>query len=206
MCLISGGVALTLNLTNYLINNLCTNKLFKYLLIGSFLVLFRSILPDVLSFTSIFFISIWLVLFYLLLDYVNIKITTDVSELSTIFWLLYVCISFTVLLLYFTNQREQQNKIRFVKEFSILQLDKLTEVHIDTAPNKIDTGFEVGRKNSRVEFNNDNSLQINLDSQFPELLTTPSLDIFNRYPNYATAIYVNGKLKFQKGDIQFPIF
>jgi len=206
MCLISGGVALTLNLTNYLINNLCSNKLFKYLLIGFFLVLFRSILPDVLSFTSIFFISIWLVLFYLLLDYVNIKITTDVSELSTIFWLLYVCISFTVLLLYFTKQREQQNKISFVKEFSILQLGKLTEDLIDTAPKKIDTGIKIGRKNSRVEFNNDISLQINLDSQFPELLTTPNLDIFNRYPNYATAIYVNGKLKYQKGDIQFPLF
>ena len=206
MCLISGGVALTLNLTNYLINNLCSNKLVKYLLIGSFLVLFRSILPDVLSFTSIFFISIWLVLFYLLLDYVNIKITTDVSELSTIFWLLYVCISFTVLLLYFTNQREQQNKIRFVKEFSILQLDKLTEVHIDTAPNKIDTGFEVGRKNSRVEFKNDISLHINLESQFPELLTISNLDVSNKNHNYDIAIYENGKLKYHNGDILFPLF
>lgn len=201
MCLISGGVALSLNLTNYLINNLCSNKLLKYLLIVSFLVLFRGVIPDVLSLTSIFFIGIWLVLFYLLLDYVKIKITTDVSELSTIFWLLYVCISFTVLLLYFTNQREQLNKIRIVKELSIIQVaNKVASLR------KTDSLIAIGRKTSSRAINNYTSSRINSESLFPELLTTNSFTVFNKYQNYAIAKYINSKLSYQKGDFQFPLF
>mgnify|MGYP000025130290 CR=1 FL=1 len=161
MCLISGGVALTLNLTNYLINNLSSNKFLKYLLIGLFLLLFRGVLPVALSLATVFCISLWLVLFYILLDYIKIKITTDVSELSTIFWLLYVCISFTILLLYFTNQREQLNKIRIVKELSVFQ-----GVNKDASLRKTDSLIAIGRKTSSIAINNYTSTRINSESLF----------------------------------------
>jgi len=206
MCLISGGVALTLNLTNYLINNLSSNKFLKYLLIGLFLVLFRGVLPVALSLASVFCISLWLVLFYILLDYIKIKITTDVSELSTIFWLLYVCISFTVLLLYFTNQREQLNKIRIVKELSVIQGDNVLGNNKVARLRKTDSIIALGIKNLSRTIHNDSSKRINYESQFPELLTANSLSIFNKYQNYAIAKYVNGKLCYQKGDFQFPLF
>lgn len=201
MCLISGGVALTLNLTNYLINNLNSNKFLKYLLIGLFLLLFRGVLPVALSLATVFCISLWLVLFYILLDYIKIKITTDVSELSTIFWLLYVCISFTVLLLYFTNQREQLNKIRIVKELSVFQ-----GVNKDASLRKTDSLIAIGRKTSSIAINNYTSTRINSESLFPELLTTNSFNVFHKYQNYAIAKYINGKLYYQKGDFQFPLF
>ena len=206
MCLISGGVALTLNLTNYLINNLSSNKFLKYLLIGLFLLLFRGVLPVALSLTTVFCISLWLVLFYILLDYIKIKITTDVSELSTIFWLLYVCISFTILLLYFTNQREQLNKIRIVKELSLIHGDNVLGNNKVARLRKTDSLIAIGRKTSSRAIHNDSSKRINYESQFPELLTANSLSIFNKYQNYAIAKYVNGKLCYQKGDFQFPLF
>ena len=67
----------------------------------------------------------------------KIKITTDVSELSTIFWLLYVCISFTFLLLFFTNKREQKNKINIVNELSVLRRDTTLEKYLEPIVNSL---------------------------------------------------------------------
>ncbi len=131
ICLISGGVALAMNLTNYLINNLTTHKVLKYFLILCFLVLFSTLLPCSLSVATLFLLGIWFILFYILLDFLKIKITTDVSELSTIFWLLYVCISFTFLLLYFTSKREQKNKINIANELSVIRRDTILEKYLE---------------------------------------------------------------------------
>ena len=137
MCLISGGVALAMNLINYLINNLTKQKFLKYFLMLCFLVLFNNILPYNLSHITLFFLCIWFILFYVLLDFLKIKITTDVSELSTIFWLLYVCISFTFLLLFFTNKREQKNKINIVNELSVLRRDTTLEKYLEPIVNSL---------------------------------------------------------------------
>ena len=183
MCLISGSVALALNIFNFLINNLTKKWHLKYGIILLCLFILLPILPNDLSSSIIGFILLWFILFYIFLDYFKIKITSDISELSTLFWLTFVCFSFTILFMHFINAKELLNKKSIIAQIAFLETEH-------TPPN-IDFNFQ--KKGSTMWFYN-------------EYAATSFQRNTQQNSNYAIAKYTDGKLVFQVNEFPFPLF
>jgi signal transduction histidine kinase len=183
MCLISGTVALALNIFNFLLNNLTENRFLKYGLLLLCLLICLPLLPNVLGLFVYILIILWFILFYVFIDYFNIKITSDISELSTIFWLSFVCFSFTGLFMHFINNKEQLNKKAVIIQLSM---------------DKIDDSLSKSAYN--IPWNQHSTLIFNKP-------TTASF-LSNTYQNsnYSVAKYVDGKLIYQISDFAFPLF
>lgn len=120
LCMIIGTSTLALNLLNYSINNLCVNKYLKYgIILLSFFVL-RALLPNSLSRSDVFFINLWMILFYISLDFFKLKISSDISELASILWLIFICSSFTLLFTSLYKKNVQKNKHLLIEKLCVL--------------------------------------------------------------------------------------
>lgn len=138
MCLLSGAAALTLNICNYLFNNLTQQRFLKYGLLILALFIFHGFLPSVFNNITTFCIIIWVVAYILLLDFLKFRIFADVTNLRTIYWLLFICFSFIIFFLYVENSKEFQSKINILKSIVSNHRDASLETTISMQQYLID--------------------------------------------------------------------
>jgi two-component system nitrogen regulation sensor histidine kinase NtrY len=132
---IVGLSSLTVYVVNHYLNKLIDNKWFKYLLVTIAAVLFVLLQKDDLKYYV--GMTVWLVLFVMLLDRKKLTINKDLLAPNMVFWAIYICGFCTVTIQYFNHAKERQTRKSFAERI-ITQRDNVTEYAFNSIASNIE--------------------------------------------------------------------
>ncbi len=178
---IVGLASLSVYIINIYLNKLIGNKWFKYLLVAITATLFVLLQKE--EFTKFYVgLSVWLVLFVVLLDVKKLTIRKDLLAPNMVFWAIFICGFCTATIQFFNHVKERQTRKSFAERI-ITQRDNVTEYAFSSIANNI------GDDEVIIDYFRDPALsgRIRLNEHFDALYLSGQLN------RYTARIYLYNK-------------